>query len=235
LVFFLLHLFDHGDSIFAFFNSPLLPAEQHALLACDAGVSQLEMLDAMRLKWRQRGLPEFRIRIGIHTGNCLAGNVGTRHRMKYTLIGDVVNLASRLEGLGKFYSAELIVSSSTWSAPGVTEAFCGRALDIVKVVGKNECTSIVTILARRKRATVQQLEVERLSWIVLCLYQEQDFQNCLDTLAQMSVLLPTDDAVLKMMTARVERLMKASTMGLPLVEVNPVSQQWTGAHQMTEK
>ncbi len=99
-----------GDAVFAFWNAPAAREARHAFLACDAAMEQQEQLVRLRAEWIKRGLPAFKIRIGINTGPCLAGNVGSEMRLKYTLIGDTVNLAARLEGIGKYYHVNLVVS-----------------------------------------------------------------------------------------------------------------------------
>lgn len=87
------------------------------------------------IEWIQRGYPAIRARIGIHTGLALVGNLGSRTRINYTCLGDSVNLASRLEGLNKYYGTSIIISDSTYSY--VYDEFVCRPLDIVAVKGKN--------------------------------------------------------------------------------------------------
>jgi class 3 adenylate cyclase len=80
------------------------------MMCVEAAVAQQERLDQLRNDWEEHGLPCFKVRMGIYnSGKCLAGNVGSRTRLKYTLIGDAVNLASRLEGLGKHYGCYLTI------------------------------------------------------------------------------------------------------------------------------
>jgi adenylate cyclase len=212
-----------GDAVFAFWNSPAERQAQHALLACESAMDQQEQLVQLREAWKDRGMPQFKIRIGINTGPCLAGNVGSEQRMKYTLIGDTVNLAARLEGIGKHYRVNLTVSMATYTSPGVRETFVGRVLDVVKVVGKREPTKILTLIARRASATAGELEGERLSWLMIEAYVAGRLEEARSWLDEMHRLLP-DDYSVHLMTEKVTRL---QATGLPA--------GWNGATAMTEK
>jgi adenylate cyclase len=186
-------------------------------------MDQQERLVQLREEWSVRGMPAFKIRIGINTGSCLAGNVGSEQRMKYTLIGDTVNLAARLEGMGKYYHVNLTVSMATYAAPGVQEAFVGRVLDVVTVVGKKEPTKILTLVARRHAATAEQLEQERLSWQMIEAYIAGRLDEARERLQEMQALLPGDYSVQLMM----DKVAKLQATGLP--------EGWNGATAMTEK
>ncbi len=216
-----------GDAVFAFWNSPLERVARHAYLACDNAIAQQEMLEQLRKSWADRNMPQFRIRIGIHSGAVLAGNVGSSKRLKYTMMGDTVNLAARLEGIGKMYKVEIVVSASTFGSQGVQEAFVGRALDVVTVVGKKEPTKIVNLLCRRASATSDQLEVERLSWLMIDSYCKGNLDDAEAYLNQMLAIIPSDYAC-KLMVSRVHKLRSEWQGGIPPTE-------WNGATAMTEK
>ncbi len=186
-------------------------------------MEQQEQLVQLREEWKRRGMPQFKIRIGINTGPCLAGNVGSEQRMKYTLIGDTVNLAARLEGIGKYYHVNLTVSGATYAAAGVREAFVGRVLDVVTVVGKREPTKILTLVARRAQATAEQLEQERLSWLMIEAYVAGRLEEARECLEQLRLVLPGDYSVQLM----VDKVAKLQATGLP--------EGWNGATAMTEK
>jgi class 3 adenylate cyclase len=106
---------------------------------------------------------QFFVRMGLNSGRCLVGTVGSLSHMKYTCIGDNVNLASRLEGLSRFYGVSMVLSFSTFSGAETRERFVARCLDYVLVVGKAKPTMIFTVIARRAAATQLQLDIETLS------------------------------------------------------------------------
>ena len=100
-----------GDAIMVLFGAPI-PSATHALDACLAALDMREALSRMNKSWTERGLPEIRFGIGIHSGSVLAGNIGAANRMEYTVIGDTVNTASRIEGLCKTCQKDLLISES---------------------------------------------------------------------------------------------------------------------------
>ncbi len=133
-----------GDAIMAFWGAPL-PIADHATLACEAA---LEMLAAMRLlqkSWETRGLPSISIRIGLHTGPVVAGNVGSKKHFNYTVMGDTVNLAARLERANKVYGTEIMISDTTYRRLGNT--FLVRELDLVQVHGRAQPVMIYELLS----------------------------------------------------------------------------------------
>lgn len=229
-----------GDAVFAFWNTPAR-SSRHAYLACDAAMAQQEALVALRAQWEKRNLPQLRIRIGINSGKALAGNVGSDTRMKvsilwrtyaslsfsiraqYTLIGDSVNLAARLEGLGKQYSVGITISQSTYDEPGVREAFVSRVLDLVAVVGKSEPTLIMTLIARREHATPAQVQLEALSWSMIEAYRMGRMVEAVALLEQMRVLAPDCESVVAML-GRARALCET---GVP--------PDWNGVSKMTSK
>ncbi len=212
-----------GDAIFAFFGAPTPVGPRHAYMCVEAALKQQERLVQLRAKWKKDGWPELRARIGINSGRCLAGNVGSRTRLKFTLIGDSVNLAARLEALGKYYGSYLTMSQNTLRQPGVAMNFCVRVLDTVRVVGKSVPCPVLEVVCRRPQATPAQLEVERLSFVMMTLYMEGNLAECLRVLNNMDELRP-DDMAIHSMRDRVGKLMDE---GLP--------KNWTGIATMSEK
>jgi len=133
-----------GDSVMAFWGAPL-PQPDHARRGLLAALACQERLRFFCDDLVARGGPRLVTRIGLNSGTCVVGNMGSRDRFDYTAIGDTVNQASRLEGINKVYGTLIIASESTWqAAPGT--AF-GRLLDRVRVKGKAEPVAIYEALA----------------------------------------------------------------------------------------
>ncbi|MCP4286102.1 MAG: adenylate/guanylate cyclase domain-containing protein, partial [Gammaproteobacteria bacterium] len=127
-----------GDAIMSFWGAPLADSE-HARHALYAAMEMMDELKIMQEDFRQRGWPEVNIGIGLNTGDMNVGNMGSEFRMAYTVLGDAVNLGSRLEGLTKKYGVNIIVSETTKNA---IPEFTFRELDLVRVKGKNEPVAI---------------------------------------------------------------------------------------------
>ncbi len=124
-----------GDAIMAFWNAPLDQAD-HAARACRAAVRCQKKLDARAEEFRVRcGRPLF-ARIGVHTGEVIVGNMGSRQRFDYTVLGDAANLASRLEGANKAFGSAVMISAATLARAG--NGFLARPLGPVRVIGRRE-------------------------------------------------------------------------------------------------
>jgi len=134
-----------GDAIMAFWGAPLHDSE-HARHALYAAIEMMDELKIMQADFKQRGWPEVNIGIGLNTGDMNVGNMGSEFRMAYTVLGDAVNLGSRLEGLTKEYGVNIIVSETTKAA--ISE-FVFRELDLVRVKGKKEPVAIFEPIGHR--------------------------------------------------------------------------------------
>ncbi len=143
-----------GDAIMAFYGAPVHYGD-HALRACQTALRMVDELDGLHGGWRERGLPELKIGIGVHTGSMAVGNMGSEIRFDYTVMGDNVNLGSRLEGLNKQYGTRIIVSEDTFLAANhvddstQTEQMSkvhGRRLDAVRVKGRQDPVTIYELL-----------------------------------------------------------------------------------------
>ncbi|HTT07308.1 MAG TPA: adenylate/guanylate cyclase domain-containing protein [Gammaproteobacteria bacterium] len=127
-----------GDAIMAFWGAPV-PDHDHARHALLAALRMIQKLDSVNAGFKQRGWPVIKVGIGINTGTMTVGNMGSEFRMAYTVMGDSVNLGSRLEGLTKTYGVDVIVSESTKAA---VPELAYRELDMVRVKGKDKPVSI---------------------------------------------------------------------------------------------
>lgn len=135
-----------GDAIIAFFGAPI-PYEDHARRTCLVALEMQECLAQLREGWRKEGKHELFMRIGINTGPMVVGNMGSKSRMDYTMMGDSVNLAARLEGVNKQYRTYTMISDSTYQQ--VKEDIEVRELDLIRVVGKKEPVRIYEVLAKK--------------------------------------------------------------------------------------
>jgi len=140
-----------GDAIMAFWGAPL-PNNHHALDAVKSAVAMIQALKIFNEENRKLNEPEIKIGIGINSGIVIAGNMGSRERLSYTLMGDAVNLASRLEGLNKIYGTSIIVSKFVIKNIGedvlTSNNISFRLIDCVKVKGKNQCIFIYEIISK---------------------------------------------------------------------------------------
>uniref|UniRef100_A0A7V4G7M5 Adenylate/guanylate cyclase domain-containing protein n=1 Tax=Desulfobacca acetoxidans TaxID=60893 RepID=A0A7V4G7M5_9BACT len=132
-----------GDAIMALWGAPLaLP--DHAQRACRTALEMQAAMAELQGEWAKRGLPLLAARVGIHSGPVIAGNVGSRERFNYTVLGDTVNLASRLEGVNKVYGTRILLSQETWHR--VKDDFWGREIDLVQVVGRVQPVALYELL-----------------------------------------------------------------------------------------
>ena len=151
-----------GDAIMAFWGAPQEQPD-HALRACRAALTMIARLEVLRGKWRERGLPDIDIGVGINTGPMSVGFVGSQDRFyNYTVLGDAVNLASRLEGANKEYGTRMILGPSTHDE--VKDDVVVREVDRVRVKGKREPVHIYELLALAPGTPELTLFVERFGW-----------------------------------------------------------------------
>jgi adenylate cyclase len=133
-----------GDAVVAFWGAPI-PQDDHALRACRCALQMQEALIDIRRLWREQNKPCINVRIGINTGEMVVGNMGGVGKFDYTVIGDSVNLASRLEGANKQYKTGILVSERTYEF--VKESILGRELDLIAVKGRSAPLKIFELLS----------------------------------------------------------------------------------------
>ena len=136
-----------GDAVMAFWGAPVL-SENHAEDAIRTGLESIKELNELNKIFSSNGLPELGMRIGINTGDMIVGNIGSPKRYEYTVIGDAVNLAARLEGINKQYNTQLICGSITKQL--AENSFIFRKLDIVRVKGKKKPTEIFEVIGKKE-------------------------------------------------------------------------------------
>ncbi len=134
-----------GDAIMAFWGAPLDDPD-HALHAVQAALEMREFLAHLNERFKATGKPELVTRIGINSGKVVVGNIGSRQRFDYTVIGDEVNLASRLEGANKAYGTHLMIGERTRNLIG--DAVMVRELDLIRVKGKRVPVQVFEVLSQ---------------------------------------------------------------------------------------
>lgn len=180
-----------GDAIVAFFGAPL-HYDNHATQACRSALLCQMRLRELREKWKEKGKPMVEARLGINTGPMLVGNMGSHQRFDYTVIGDEVNLAARLEGINKQYGTYICISENTRAAIG--DAFAVRELDLIRVVGRSTPVLIYELLdfaadvTDATRQWLQSYDVAR------ALYRERKWEEAITAFEAAMMLNKGDGA-----------------------------------------
>lgn len=179
-----------GDAIVAFWGAPI-PQDDHALRACKASVAMQEEIAAMRERWQKENKPNLHVRIGLNTGEMIVGNMGGVDRFDYTVIGDSVNLGSRLESANKQYRTNIMMSESTYKK--VRQEVIARELDVLVVAGKTEPIHVYELIGM----TNGSLPASRLDFIEeytqgIVLYRERRWKEALARFEKALALVPED-------------------------------------------
>lgn len=177
-----------GDAIMAFWGSPY-PQEDHAVAACRCGLEMNRCLDELNVKWRAEGKKEAAMGVGINTGPVNVGNMGSAKRLSWTVMGDNVNLASRLEGLTKEYHIRTILSEGTYLQ--VKDEFVCREVDKIRVKGKLQPVTIYELL---DNATARPQYADRLARFddAMQAYRRQDWPLAAAKFAELLTHYPDD-------------------------------------------
>ncbi len=170
-----------GDAIMAFWGAPLNDPS-HAEHALDAALDMQNTLKKLAPMIAERGWPPIKIGIGVNRGQMIVGDMGSKYRRNYTVLGDEVNLASRVEGLTKFYGVNIIV---TEEAERNQTDFAFRHLDRIRVVGKTHPTNIYEILCYKKDASPELLNEITLSDSAFDLYLKQQWDKAIAIFEQL--------------------------------------------------
>jgi adenylate cyclase len=163
-----------GDGIMAIFGAPR-GDPNHASLACFAALDSQSELATLREQWKTEGRPEISARIGINSGWLVVGNMGSQARMEYTVMGDTVNLASRLEGANKFYDTLILLGPRTYEL--AAQDIEAREVDRMRVKGKKEPVVVFELLARKGRLSAEQHRVLKAYSEGLEAYKRRDFKT----------------------------------------------------------
>jgi adenylate cyclase len=215
-----------GDAVMAFWVSPFSAGDDHASDACLAALAQQDAIALLRaqlpeITGMRRDPPELAIRMGIATGEAVVGTIGSESSRSYTVIGDTVNLASRLESINKLYGTSLILSEETYrTARHVIEA---RELDLITVAGKTEPVRIYEAMGRVGEIAPERIELREMYANGLAAYRRQDWdgaQRCFES-CQLS---DADDGPSRVFIDRVS-----------LLRSTPPPVDWDGVWHIKEK
>src|SRR5215471_8212683 len=173
-----------GDAIMGFWNAPL-DVPNHELRACAAALDMLDRLELLNQDRQREAHPgqtiaPFRIGIGLNTGRCVVGNIGSDLRFNYSVLGDAVNVAARLEGQTKFYGVSIIIGSRTAER---AKEFAILELDLITVKGKTEAQTIYALLGREDIASSSAFQELRKLWsTMLYCYRSRDWDGALEAI-----------------------------------------------------
>lgn len=219
---------DHysGDAIIAFFGSPLF-FEDHAILACKTACEMQEALDELREIWSQdeklaSKVGNLRTRIGINSGSFVTGNIGCDIRMNWTMIGDSVNLAARLESAAKQYGIYTLIGEETYN--GAKEHFIFREVDQIVVVGKKEPTRIYELFEHKSDDVSPFASLIESYEAALAVYYEGDFKMAISLFEQSATL-------------EIEKKVNPSLVMIERCQelLNSPPANWLGIYNMMEK
>jgi adenylate cyclase len=210
----------NGDGLVAFWGAPIQD-DEHAAHCAAAVLRCQERLAELNSRWQSEGLPPLPTRFGVATGPVVVGNVGSVSRLVYTALGDTVNLASRLEGLSRFYGTRVLVSASTREATG--SAFAWRRVDRVRVKGKSRAVEVYELLGRTGHVSEERLQFARHYEEALDAYRSRLFGEAIFRLEALEAEHADDLSV--------TRLLELSRG----FDAEPPPEDWDGASNFFEK
>ncbi|MFH1155589.1 MAG: CHASE2 domain-containing protein [Pseudomonadota bacterium] len=209
-----------GDAIIAFFGAPQ-PMAGHARRACCAAIDMRRRLADLNRGWEKRGMPVLRMRIGLCTGPAIVGNMGSFARMDYTMMGDTVNTAARLEGANKAYGIYSLISRTTREAldPEITV----REIDTIQVKGKIQGLTVYQIMDYSRDLAPAVKDLISAYALGLDLYRNRKFREAGESFARALALDPLDGPSRTLL----ERCRTFSSA--------PPAPDWTGVHHLDSK
>ncbi|MDQ5985920.1 MAG: hypothetical protein CSYNP_01638 [Syntrophus sp. SKADARSKE-3] len=209
-----------GDAIMAFWNAPI-EIDDHAKMACQAALKIFHRIKDLEKKWVAEGKPVFKTRIGLNTGDVVVGNMGSEQRLNYTVIGDPVNLASRLESLNKYYGSNIIVSEFTYEK--YADDFEVRTLDYVLVKGKIKAVSIFELLA--EKGDISTIDREYILYYeeAIVYYLKREWGKAIEIFERLLAQKPNDGPC-RMFLDRCREY-----------KISPPPESWTGEHVYEKK
>ena len=209
-----------GDAIIAFWGAPIAQKD-HPRLACHASVEMNRRISELEDTWAEAGIPDLRVRMGVNSGPMVVGNMGSAQRMNYTIMGDSVNLAARLEGANKAYGSNMMISERTYLA--CAEQVDVRELDTIRVVGKKEAVKVYELLEKKNETPSLLGDVVSKFSVGLDCYKNKDFLSAKDLFEECLMIIPADGPS----RVYIERC--------ALFLENPPDDDWDGVFTLTDK
>jgi adenylate cyclase len=209
-----------GDAIIAFFGAPNV-LENQARTACLTCVEMQQRLVQLRQKWRTEGRPELFMRIGLCTGPAVVGNMGSANRMDYTMMGDTVNTAARLEGVNKQYGIYTLVCQNSFRK--ASDDIVAREIDAINVVGKKEPVVIYEVMGSRTDLNESMSRTIDLYAKGLTAYRSRKWDDAIQHFTSVFQFSP-DDGPCRTMIARCN-----------IYKATPPAEDWNGAYTMKTK
>ncbi len=209
-----------GDAVMAYWNAPR-DCDDYAFKACKAAIQGLQKLSFLQQKWSRLNKPVLKARVGINTGSVVLGNIGTEEHLSYTVIGDNVNLASRLEGLNKVYGTTVMISDVTLKACG--ERLVTRPIDLVAVKGKDKKILVHELLgmAGETSESIIRLSVDFKK--AYDAYSKKNWSGALALFQKLAIENP-DDKLIQIYAERCKDYQQ-----------NPPDDSWDGGQEMDHK
>ncbi|RLS25694.1 MAG: adenylate/guanylate cyclase domain-containing protein, partial [Planctomycetota bacterium] len=209
-----------GDAVMAYWNAPR-DCDDYAFKACKAAIQGLQKLAFLQQKWSRLNKPIFKARVGINTGNVVLGNIGTEQHLSYTVIGDNVNLASRLEGLNKVYDTTIMMSDVTLKGCG--DRLVTRPIDLVGVKGKDKKIMVHELLGIAGETSESTINFCLEFKTAFASYVKKDWSVGLSLFQKLASENP-DDKLSRIYMDRCREYQK-----------NPPDASWDGGNQFHEK
>jgi len=210
-----------GDGLMAHWGSIVTAGlETDARRAVTTALGMRAALARLNAGWKTRGLPEFAVGFGVNHGEVIVGNLGCEAKMEVSVLGDAVNLGSRIEGLTKEYGLDLCLGETV--APLVREAFILRSVDLILVKGKTQPVEVFTVLAERQSGTPEPAWLTRHEEAVRA-YRAGDFATAESSWSEVLTTQP-GDALATIFLARCAAL-----------RAHPPDAEWTGVFKMRGK
>ncbi|MGR3320196.1 MAG: CHASE2 domain-containing protein [Candidatus Anammoxibacter sp.] len=209
-----------GDAVMAFFGAPL-DSTNHAVLACYAALDAQKHLKSLRKSFKNKGWPEINTRIGINTGDVVIGNMGGENRFDYTVLGDSVNLAARLEGANKMYSTHIMIGEQTYEI--AKDEVVTRELDIIRVKGKSKPVKVYELIARKDEIDKDTIEKLKQFNNGLIAYKAHEWQKAIEYFSAV-VKIAENDAPSQLYIDRCGAYLKS-----------PPPADWDGVYEMKSK